>query len=149
LAVLAGLLAFVGASLSVAGTLLPVTIWGDDSQPPFSIFPILGGDASNAFNEFTWFALEPVGIAVVVSVLGLSLLVVGSPRRAGGGALLAFGLTTLFAFLAYILSSAFTESFGQPYGPTPGPGAWLGIGSGLVLLLAGWVAVIAGSRRAR
>ena len=62
---------------------------------------------------------------------------------------MAFGLTTLFAFSGYVLSSVFTESFGAPYGPMPGPGSWLGLGSGLVLLVAGTLALIAGSRRAR
>ena len=147
LAAVAGVLALVGAALSVAGTLVPVTIWGDNSQPPFSILPVLDNTVSNSFNEFTWFALEPIGIAVVVTLLGLSLFAVGSPRRAGGGALLAFGLTTCLAFSAYALSGVFTESFGAPYGPTPGPGSWLGIGSGLLLLLAGTLSLIAGSRR--
>ena len=145
----AGLLTLAGAALSVAGTLLPVTVWGDDSQPPFSIFPILTNTTSNAFNEFTWFALEPIGIAVVAALLGLSLLVLGAPRRAGGGALMAFGLTTLLAFSAYVLSSLFTETFGEPYGPAPGPGSWLGLASGMALLLAGVVSLIAGARRAR
>jgi hypothetical protein len=147
LTVAAGLLAILGGAFSVAGTLFPVTTWGDDSQPPFAIFPILGGSASNAFNEFTWFALEPIGIAVVAGILGLALIVIGAPRRSGGGALLAFGLTTLLAFSAYVLSSVFTESFGQPYGPTPGPGSFLGISSGLLLLLAGMLALIAASAR--
>ena len=143
------MLALVGGVLSVGGTLLPVTVWGQDSQPPFSILPILDTSVSNAFNEFTWFALEPIGIAVAAGLLGLSLLVVGAPRRAGGGALAAFGLTTLFAFSGYVLSSVFTESFGAPYGPMPGPGSWLGLGSGLLLLLAGTLALVAGSQRGR
>ena len=84
LAAVAGVLALVGGGLSVGGTLLPVTIWGQDSQPPFSILPILDTTVSNAFNEFTWFALEPIGIAVVAGLLGLSLLVLGC--RAGPGA---------------------------------------------------------------
>jgi hypothetical protein len=147
LAALAGVVAGVGGILSVAGTLLPVTTWGDNSQPPFVIFPILGAAASNAFNEFTWFALEPIGIGAAAGLLGFSLLLLGVPRTAGGGALVAFGLTTLLAFSAYALSSVFTESFGAAYGPMPGPGSWLGIGSGLVLVLAGSIALVAGTRR--
>ena len=149
LTALAGLLAIVGAALSVAGTLLPVTSWGDESQPPFTILPILAGSPTNPLNEFSWFALEPIGIAVVAALLGLALVLAGSPRRAGGGALLAFGLTTVLGFSAYVLSSAFTESFGTPYGPTPGPGSLLGVLSGLLLMLAGLLALLAVPRPAR
>ena len=149
LTAVAGLLAIVGAALSVAGTLLPVTSWGDESQPPFTILPILAGGPSNDLNEFSWFALEPLGIAVVAAILGLVLLTAGSPRRTGGGALLAFGLTTVLGFSAYILSSALTESFGTPYGPTAGPGSLAGVLSGLVFLLAGLLTLLAVPRRPR
>jgi uncharacterized membrane protein len=149
LAAVAGVLALVGAVLSIAGTLVPVTVWGDDSQPPFAILPVLDNTVSNAFNEFTWFALEPIGIGVIATLLGLSLLITGSPRRAGGGALLAFGATTVFAFSAYVLSSVFTESFGTPFGPVPGPGSFLGLASGLLLILAGAIALIGAARQPR
>ena len=144
-AIVAGLLALLGAVLSVAGTILPVTTWGDESQPPFAILPVL--DGGNPINEFSWFALEPLGIALVVVVLGVTLVALKSPRRAGGGALAAFGLTTILAFSAYVLSSMLSETYGEPYGPMPGPGAWLGILSGTLLLFAGFLAIASAPRR--
>jgi len=120
-AIVAGLLALLGAALTVAGTIAPVTVWGDDSQPPFAILPVLEG--GNPINEFSWFALEPLGIALVVVLLGVSLVVARSPRRSGGGALAAFGLTTALAFSAYVLSSMLSETYGEPYGPAPGTAA--------------------------
>jgi len=144
-AIVAGLLALLGAALTVAGTIAPVTVWGDDSQPPFAILPVLEG--GNPINEFSWFALEPLGIALVVVLLGVSLVVARSPRRSGGGALAAFGLTTALAFSAYVLSSMLSETYGEPYGPAPGPGAWLGIVSGAVMLIAGFIAIASASRR--
>lgn len=144
-AIVAGLLALLGAVLSVAGTIVPVTTWGDDSQPPFAILPVL--DGGNPINEFSWFALEPLGIALVVVLLGVSLVAMRKPRRAGGGALTAFGLTTVLAFSAYVLSSVLNESYGESYGPMPGPGSWLGILSGILLLFAGFLAIASAPRR--
>ncbi len=144
-AIVAGLLALLGAVLSVAATIVPVTTWGDDSQPPFAILPVL--DGGNPINEFSWFALEPLGIALVVVLLGVSLVAMRKPRRAGGGALTAFGLTTVLAFSAYVLSSVLNESYGESYGPMPGPGSWLGILSGILLLFAGFLAIASAPRR--
>ena len=106
-AIVAGLLALLGAVLSVAATIVPVTTWGDDSQPPFAILPVLEG--GNPINEFSWFALEPLGIALVAVLLGVSLVAMRKPRRAGGGALTAFGLTTVLAFSAYVLGSVLND----------------------------------------
>ena len=106
----------LGAVLSVAGTILPVTAWGDDSQPPFAILPVL--DGGNPINEFSWFALEPMGVALAAIVLGLALRRPASrPATGGGGALLAFGLTTLLAFSAYALSTMLTETLRRAVRP--------------------------------
>jgi len=145
MATVAGLFAILGGVLSVVATVVPVTLWGEDSQPPFAILPILEG--GNELNEFSWFALEPLGIAVVAVLLGVSLVAIRSPRRPGGGALAGFGITTIFAFSAYVLSSMFNESFGEPYGPMPGPGAWLGLLSGAVLIFAGLMAIASATKR--
>ena len=147
MALVAGLLALLGAALSVAGTLLPVTVWGDNSQAPFVILPVLveGGK----FNEFSWFALEPLGIAVATAALGVALVAVRAPRQSGGGALVAFGITTVLAFSAYVLSNMLNESYGEPYGPAPGPGAWLGLLSGFALLVGGCIAMASAPRRTR
>ena len=65
----------------------------------------------------------------------------------GGGALAAFGITTLLAFGAYVMSSVLNETFGEPFGPAPGPGSWLGLASGAVLLAGGLLAIASAPKR--
>jgi hypothetical protein len=114
-------------------------------MPPFAILPVLEG--GNPINEFSWFAIEPLGIALVVVLLGVSLVAMRRPRRAGGGALAGLGLTTVLAFSAYVLSSMLSETYGEPFGPMPGPGSWLGILSGILMLFAGFLAIASAPRR--
>ena len=84
------------------------------------------------------------GLAVV---LGVSLVLARRPRQIGGGALAAFGITTLLAFGAYVMSSVLNETFGEPFGPAPGPGSWLGLASGAVLLAGGLLAIASAPKR--
>ena len=146
-AAIAGAVAIVAGAGSVVATVLPVTVWGDDSQEPFTILPIATGFES--LNEFSWFALEPIGIGIAAIVLGLALLVARRPATGGGGALLAFGFTTLLAFAAYAVSTILTESYGEPYGPGMGPGTLLGLTSALLLFVAGALSIGAGRGRGR
>ena len=95
--------------------------------------------------------LEPLSASRVVAGCSASRSSwCGAPRRAGGGALAAFGLTTAARLLRRTCSSSvFSESFGAPYGPMPGPGSWLGILSGVGAARSPrlTLALVVGSRR--
>lgn len=142
---MAGLLAMLGGVLMVASTLLPIWTWTDESLPGYTILPILSGDFGPASNM--WFALEPLGIAVLAVVLGISLVAAGSPRRTGGGALAAVGMVAILAFTANVLYAVTFEHEATTPAQVAGAGTWAGLLGGVLLLFAGFTAIASAPRR--
>ena len=97
-----------------------------------------GASASNL-----WFAVEPVGVAVLAIVGGILLLTIGSVRLRSvvAGTLVAFGIQTMLLFLGYALGLGYG-------GNRAGLGGAIGMLGGYLLAGAGCVAAASRAGRA-
>jgi hypothetical protein len=131
----AAVLSVVGAVLILWACALPdVELSGGSGRQSFSIFNTGSGGTF-------WFAVEPIGVAIVVVATVLLLLFVARPvwlRALAPGMLVAFGIQCVLLFVGYEFSVLKPNH--------AGPGAAAGVLGGLLLLVAGLLAGI--SRRA-
>jgi hypothetical protein len=89
-----------------------------------------------------WYAVEPVGVALLGIVLGVLLMIIRKGRLTAiaAGMLIAFGIQTVFLFLGYALGFSFATY-------KPGIAGPVGVLGGLLLACAGVMG--AASRTAR
>jgi hypothetical protein len=120
----------VGAILIVWACALPdLYLPAGNSRPSFSIFN--SGGAGDL-----WFAVEPVGVAVIGVTAALIIMLANRSARLrllAAGLLFGFGIQTVLLFAGY-----------EFYVRSPdhsGPGGAVGILGGILLLVAGLIAV--------
>jgi hypothetical protein len=125
----AAVMTAVGAILIVWACALPdLYLPSGNSRTSFSIFN------SGAAGDL-WFAVEPVGVAVIGVAAGLIIMLANRSLRLqllAAGALLGFGIQTILLFAGY-----------EFYARSPnhaGPGGAVGILGGILLLVAGLIA---------
>lgn len=126
--VLALALAGTGAGLLIAATFAPVN-GGGRSGYAVSIFD------SSAPKQLQLFALEPVGVGVIVLALVVTALVHGGAWCWLGGAFLAFGVQSALLFLAYFGGAAFGNAEYNSFRI----GSLLGLAGAALLALGGLV----------
>jgi hypothetical protein len=130
-AIAGGVIAIVGALAIIGACALPVTTntFGFGSNGgSISLFKELGTGTA------WWYLVEPIGVAVLAVLAGVIVMVSRSrvlPVIAAG-ALIGFGIQTVFLFLGY------WRGFGN--GEHAGPAGIVGILAGLLLAVAGVVA---------
>ena len=131
-------LRFPAASVAVLGAIL--IIWAC-ALPMWTVSGVTGRSSFSIFNSGSggglWSALEPVGVAVLAVVAAMLLLTAARGpwlRWLTAGALIAFGVHTVFLFVGY---QAGIPSPGHPAGA-----AIAGIFGGLSLLTAGVLAAV-------
>jgi hypothetical protein len=132
---LAGMLLAIAGGLAIIGAcLLPfvrlASSVSNGQNAPSILSP--GPGAS------LWFAVEPIGVALVAIAAGIVLLASGSQgvRWAMAGVLLAFGIQTPLLFAGYLFG--FSTGSGVHHG-SAGP---VGILAGLLLLAAGIIGLV-------
>ena len=125
----AGIVTVVGAILIIWACALPdLHIPAGNGRTSFSIFN------SGAAGDL-WFAVEPVGVAVIGVAAGLIIMLANRSARMrllAAGVLIGFGIQTILLFAGY-----------EFYVQSPdhaGPGGAVGILGGLLLLVAGLIA---------
>jgi hypothetical protein len=127
LAIAGGVTAMLAAVLIVVASAVPYVHYTDSSSPStVSIF-------DSGFGPSNWFALEPVGVALLVFVAGIVLVAWMSrlPRAVASGVLIALGAQTLLMFAGYVLFTAGSASAQH------GPGAFVGMLAGLLTFAGG------------
>ena len=125
----AAIVTAVGAILIIWACALPdLHIPPGNGRTSFSIFNSGGGGD-------LWFAVEPVGVAVIGVAAGLIIMLANRSARmrlVAVGVLIGFGIQTILLFAGY-----------EFYVRSPnhaGPGGAVGILGGLLLLVAGLIA---------
>jgi hypothetical protein len=140
LRVVAGILSIAGALVIVAASLLPYARLPTGSGHYDSLSILRPGTGSTA--SALWYAVEPVGVALLGIVLGVLLMVIRKGRLPAvvAGMLIAFGIQTVLLFLGYALGFSFATY-------KPGSAGPVGVLGGLLLACAGVMG--AASRGAR
>jgi hypothetical protein len=138
----AGILAFVGAALTLVASALPWTRlnFGSGHFQSEAIFNLGSGAPGVQY----WYAVEPAGVALIGILCGVLLLAAARRGRLGvvaAGMLIAMGFQTLFLFAGYAL--------GYLYGGNQiGPGGPLGMVAGVLLATAGFFGLSGLARQA-
>jgi hypothetical protein len=133
LAIAGGVTAMLAAVLIVIASAVPYVHYTDPSSPgAVSIF-------DSGFGPSNWFALEPVGVALLVFVAGIVLVAWMSrlPRAVASGTLIALGAQTFLMFAGYVLFTAASASAQH------GPGGFVGMLAGLLSFAGGVTAGVA------
>jgi hypothetical protein len=120
---------------------------------PFVSVPSSSGGGQQSFSilfpgspgAIKWFAVEPIGVALVAIVAGIVLLASSSQgaRWAMAGILLAYGIQTPLLFVGYLFSTALRSDV------HPGLAGPAGIVAGLLLLTAGILGLVGTSASQR
>jgi hypothetical protein len=121
--------AMLGATAVLAGCFLPFVYWNDTSNgATSSVFdPGYGGGL--------WYALEPVGVAVLALVAAALVAALrGRIRTIAAGALVAIGLQTAALFVGYCFATLGDGRIG--------PGGPVGVVGGLLILAGGALAIV-------
>ena len=132
LAIAGAATAMLAGVLIVVACALPYVHYTDSTSPStVSIF-------NPGFSPSIWFALEPVGVALVAFAAGVVLVASVSrmPQAVAAGALIALGVQTFLMFAGYVLLAATSASAQQ------GPGGFVGLLAGLLLFAAGVTAAV-------
>jgi hypothetical protein len=132
LAITGGVTAMLAAVLTVVASALPYVHYTDSNSPStVSIF-------NSGYAPSTWFALEPVGVALLAFAAGVVLVawMSGLARAVAAGALIALGAQTFLMFAGYVLLAATSTSAQH------GPGGFVGLLAGLLLFAAGVTAAV-------
>jgi hypothetical protein len=123
-------LAGIGAGLVIAATFVPVNGGGRGGYA-VSIYD------SSAPKQLQLFALEPLGVGVIVLALVVTALVHGETWCWLGGMLLAFGLQSALLFIAYFGGAAFGNAEYNSFRI----GSLLGLAGAALLALGGVVLI--------
>jgi hypothetical protein len=137
LAIAGGVTAMLAAVLIVVASAVPYVHYTDSSSPStVSIF-------NSGFGPSNWFALEPVGVALLVLVAGIVLVAWMNrvPQAVASGALIALGAQTFLMFVGYVLFTADSASAQH------GPGGFVGMLAGLLSFAGGVTAAVAAFAR--
>jgi len=127
----------LAAVLIVVACAVPYVRYTDSNSPStVSVF-------NSGFGPSNWFALEPVGAALLVLAAGIVLVAWMSrlPRAVASGALIALGAQTFLMFAGYVLFTAGSASAQQ------GPGAIVGMLAGLLSFAGGVTGAISAFAR--
>jgi hypothetical protein len=131
-AIAAGVIAMLAGVLILIASELPYVHYTDSTNPSsVSIF-------NTGFAPSNWFALEPVGVALLALAAGVVLVASTSRllRAIASGALIASGPQSLLMFAGYVLLAATSAS------AQTGPGGFVGLLAGLLLFAAGVTAAV-------
>ena len=137
LAIAGGVTAMLAAVLIVVACAVPYVHYTDSNSPStVSVF-------NSGFGPSNWFALEPVGVALLVFLAGIVLVAWMSrlPRAVASGALIALGAQTFLMFVGYVLFTADSASAQH------GPGGFVGMLAGLLAFAGGVTAAVAAFAR--
>lgn len=137
-AIAGGVVAILGAALTIAACVLPYAKFTDNSAPttPSILNP--------GFPGGLWYAAEPVAVAVLAVAAGVTLMAMQNrtARILLAGALLAFGLQTFLLFVGYAGGAATGQS------EQIGIGGPVGVIGGLAMIVAGGLGVASLGARA-
>jgi hypothetical protein len=125
----AGILAIAGGLLVVVACALPYVKFtvGNTTQTQ-SLFDFGAGAAKSEY----WFTVEPVS-AILLGLIGGALLLMPSRRRltvVAAGGLIVLGIQSTFLFAGYALGTG-------GGGSHAGPGGWIGVLAGVLLVVCG------------
>ena len=140
--IIAGVVAFVGAAVVLAGCFLPYAHFGGCVGCKTTSPSLLKPGAGQA-SEY-WYAVEPVGVLLLAIVCGILLLAVRGRLAAivAAGMLLAFGIQTVLLFAGYQFSFSGTDT-------RHGTAGAVGMAGGLLLIVAALFGLAANSRSGR
>lgn len=134
--VLALALTSAAAALLVTATFVPIN-GGGRSGYPQRIYD------SSAPRQLQLFALEPIGVAAIASLVAIVALLRARVRPFVGGILVAFGIQSGLLFLAYFGSA----TFGNPEFNSFAKGSALGLVAAALMIVAGTMTLLTDAGR--